>query len=117
MVKEEGLWNFYLRIYRKVSSKPNFLEIKKANGAWGPYLRLTFTIIEEGELTDYKFCGLVKPILLKQSKFYRWVTNILGYSPDHKFCARDLIGKKCKVFLAKRNNYYTVIDISSKGEE
>ena len=97
--------------------KAKLSQIKKANGVWGPYLRLTFTIIEEGELTDYKFCGLVKPILLKQSKFYRWITNILGYPPDHKFCAQDLIGKKCKVFLAKRNNYYTVIDISSKGEE
>lgn len=97
--------------------KAELSQIREANGAWGPYLRLIFTIMEEGALTDYKFSGLVKPNLLKQSKFYRWVSNILGYPPSHKFCARDLIGKECKVFLAKQNNYYTVIDVSSKGEE
>lgn len=97
--------------------KAQLSHIKEANGAWGPYLRLTFAIIEEGEFTDYKFYGFVKPVLLKQSKFYRWVTNILGYPPGHNFCDQDLIGKECKVFLAKQNNYYTVIDVSPKGEE
>lgn len=96
--------------------KARLLQIKKAEGAWGPYLRLVFTIIEEGELTDYKFSGMVKPIPLKQSKFYRWVTNILGYPPDDKFCTQDLIGKECMVYLCKQNNYYTVLDVSPKRD-
>lgn len=93
--------------------KAKLTRIKKENGAWGPYLRLIFTIIEEGELTDYRFSGLVKPTSLKQSKFYRWITNILGYPPDDTFCTRDLIGKECKVFLARQNDYYTIIDVYS----
>ena len=96
--------------------KAKLSRIKKENGAWGPYLRLIFTIIEEGELIDYQFCGLVKPFPLKHSKFYRWVSNILGYPPGDRFCTQDLIGKECKVFLAKQNNYYTVIDVSTKPE-
>ena len=93
--------------------KAKLTRIKKENGAWGPYLRFIFTIIEEGEITDYKFSGLVKPTSLKQSKFYRWVTNILGYPPGDTFCTQGLIGKECKVFLARQNNYYTIIDVYS----
>lgn len=92
--------------------KARVSQIKKENGAFGQYLRITFTIIEEGELNRYKFSGIVKPILLKQSKFYRWICNILGYSPDHKISTQDIIGKECIVNVAKQNNYYCVIDVS-----
>jgi hypothetical protein len=93
--------------------KARVSQIKKENGIFGQYLRITFTIIEEGQLNHYTFSGIVKPILLKQSKFYRWISNILGYSPDHKISTQDIIGKECFVYVARQNNYYCVIDVST----
>lgn len=97
--------------------KAKVSQIKEQMGAYGPYLRLTFTIIETGELNHYKFAGIVKPTPLKQSKFYRWITNILGYPPDHKFCTADILDKECLIYLAKKNNYYSVLDISMKSDK
>ena len=86
--------------------------IRQEKGPYGPYLRLIFTIIEDGDLYHYKFSGFVKPTPFKHGKFYRWITNILGYYPD-KFSPDDIIGKKCFIYLAKQNNnYYSVIDVS-----
>ena len=48
--------------------------LKQEKGPFGPFIRLTFTIVF-GELKNYKFCGVVKPTNLKQSKFYRWITH------------------------------------------
>ncbi len=93
--------------------KARVSQIKKENGIFGQYLRITFTIIEEGQLNHYQFSGIVKPILLKQSKFYRWISNILGYSPDQKVSTQDIIGKECVVYVARQNNYYCVIDVSA----
>ena len=92
--------------------KARVSQIKKENGAFGQYLRITFTIIEEGQLNHYKFSGIVKPTLLKQSKFYRWISNILGYSPDHTISTEDIIGKECFVFVTRQNNYYCVTDVT-----
>jgi hypothetical protein len=92
--------------------KAKVSEIKEENGAYGPYIRLIFTIIEQGELTNYRFSGIVKPSSLKQSKFYRWITNILGQQPDLKICIQDIIGRECLVYLVKKNNYYSVADVS-----
>lgn len=97
--------------------KAKVSQINEEKGAYGTYLRITFTITETGELNHYKFCGLVKPIPLKQSKFYRWITNILGYSPDHKFSTTDILDKECLIYLAKKNNYYSVLDISMKPDK
>ncbi|MEW6418934.1 MAG: hypothetical protein AB1480_12570 [Nitrospirota bacterium] len=76
-----------------------------------------------GNLRDYSFSGIVKPIPFKQGKFYRWVTNILGKEPDPDFSPEDLIGKECLIFLSKRNkNFYYVTDVfmsyewASKGK-
>ena len=85
-------------------------EIKQNQGAFGPFLRLTFTIVA-GELKNYKFCGLVKPTALKQSKFYKWVTHILGEKPDDDFDTKELIGKHCLVVLSKSKDFYSVTDV------
>jgi hypothetical protein len=97
--------------------KAKVCRIKKENGAFGQYLRITFTIIQEGELSHYKFSGIVKPTPLKQSKFYRWISNILGYSPDHVISTDDIIGKECFVYLARHNNYYYVTDVSMSPDD
>ena len=91
--------------------KARVSEIKEGNGIYGPYLRFIFTIIEKGELVHYRFSGIVKPISLKQSKFFRWVTNILGHQPEDTFHTEDMIGKECLVYLAKQNDYYAVMDV------
>jgi hypothetical protein len=97
--------------------KAEVSEIKEENGAYGPYLRLIFTIIERGELTHYRFSGIVKQSSLKQSKFYRWITNILGQQPDFKISIQDIIGRECFVCLAKKNNYYSVTDVSTNPDQ
>lgn len=91
--------------------KAKVSKIKEENGTYGKYLRITFTIIQEGELNHYKFSGIVKPTPLKQSKFYRWISNILGYFPDHTISTEEIIGKECLVYIAKHNNYYCVMDV------
>lgn len=97
--------------------KAKVSQIKEENGRFGDYLRLTFTIIEEGQLNHYKFSGIVKPTLFKQSKFYRWISNILGYLPDHKISTQDIIGKECFVYLVRQNNFYSVFDVSSSPDD
>lgn len=92
--------------------KAKVSDVKQEYGVYGPYLRLIFTVIDEGELNHCRFSGIVKPIPLKQGKFYRWITNILGYNPDYKFCTKDIIGKECRIYLAKQKNFYSVIDVS-----
>ena len=97
--------------------KARVSEIKEENGKFGHYLRLIFTIVEQGQLNHYKFSGIVKPTLLKQSKFYRWISNILGYLPDHKISIHDIIGKECFVYLVRQNNFYYVFDVSSNPDD
>lgn len=87
-------------------------EIKKGKSTYGPYLRIIFTITQDGEITNYKFSGIVKPIHIKQSKFFRWVTNILGAEPSATFSTNDLLDKQCLIHLAKNGKYYTVTDVS-----
>ncbi len=91
--------------------KAKVYQIKEESGPYGPFLRFTFTITETGEFANYKFSGIVKPLSIKQSKFYRWVKNILGEEPDDIFCTENIIGKECKIFLSKKNNYYSVVDV------
>jgi len=85
-------------------------QVKEESGPYGPFLRITFTITQ-GEFLNYKFSGIVKPRSVKQSKFYRWVSNILGVEPDDTFCTDSMIGKECKIFLSKKDNYYSVTDV------
>jgi len=89
-------------------------EIIEENGPYGCYLRIIFTIIQEGELKHYRFSGIIKPTVLKPSKFYRWVTTILGTEPDDTFHTQDLIDKECLVYLSRRNDYYSVKEVSVK---
>lgn len=93
--------------------KAKISQVKQENGLYGPYLRLIFTITEKGDLLHCRFSGIVKPSTLKQGKFYKWISNILGHQPKQKFCTQDLIDKECLVYLAKHNNFYSVIDVSS----
>lgn len=90
-------------------------QIKEDQGPFGPFLRLSFTIVQ-GELKNYKFFGFVKPTALKQSKFYRWVTHILGEQPDDDFDTKDLIGKHCLVLLSKVKDFYSVTDVYEQNQ-
>jgi len=93
--------------------KAKVADIKKQNGPYGEYLRIIFTISQKGEFSYYKFSGFVKPTPLRQSKFYRWVKNILGKDPnDDEFSIQELIGKECMIYLSKQDNYYSVKDVS-----
>jgi hypothetical protein len=92
--------------------KAKLSQIKKENGSFGQYLRLTFTVTENGHLFHCKFSGIVKPNPLKQSKFYRWITNILGYPPDGTLRSEDIIGHECMIYLVKQKNFYTVTDVA-----
>lgn len=94
--------------------KAQVSEIKEEEGIYGPYLRIIFSILEEGELAHYRFSGFVKPNPLKISKFYRWVTTILGKEPDDTFSTNDMIGRQCMVSLSKQDKYYCVKDVSMK---
>lgn len=86
-------------------------EVSERKNTYGVYLWILFTIIEEGELKNYRFSGFVKPIPLRQSRFYRWVKNILGQEPPEEFSIREMIGKECLVYLSGQNNYYKVTDV------
>ena len=87
--------------------------IKEGNSRFGPFLRLIFTITE-GQLKHYRFSGFVNPSPLKQRKFYRWVTNILGEEPQSEFSTDSLIGKQCLVYLSKGKKDYLVTDVAEK---
>ena len=84
--------------------------LKQEKGPFGPFIRLTFTIVS-GELKNYKFSGVVKPTDLKQSKFYKWITHILGEYPTDDFDTNDLLGKHCLVVLSKAKDFYSVTDV------
>lgn len=93
--------------------KAKVIDVEEDQGPWGPYLRIVFGLIDDN-LQNYRFSGLVKPVPFKQSKFYRWVSNILGTAPDDSFSTNDIIGKECQIFLSKKNGFYCVIDVSMK---
>lgn len=89
------------------------LQIKKQTSLYGEYLKFIFTITE-GELINYRFSGAVTPTPIKQSKFYRWTTNILGREPDPCFSTEEMIGKYCRIFLVKQKKLYIVKDVFMK---
>jgi len=99
------------------SFKARVSEIKEETGSYGPYLRITFRIIETGDLNHYRFSGIVKPTPLKQSRFYRWVKNILGKEPGDVFSPQEMIGKECQVCLSKKDGYYSVTDVSMASKD
>lgn len=85
--------------------------IQEESGRYGSYLRFTFTIQVE-DLRGYRCSGIVKPYPYRGSKFYRWVSNILGHCPGDNMDTKDLIGKECTIYVSQRNNYPTVLDVS-----
>lgn len=99
------------------SFKARVSEIQEGTGAYGPYLRITFCIIETGDLNHYRFSGIMKPTPLKQSRFYRWVKNILGKEPGEIFSPQEMIGKECQVYLSKKDGYYSVTDVSMSSDD
>ena len=88
--------------------------IKEENGPYGMYLRFNFTITQ-GELKHWSFYGIVKPNPFKQSKFYRWMTIIMGKEPEDEFSVGELIGRKCNIYLQKKTKgdkvYYSVKEL------
>ena len=94
--------------------KAKVADIREENGPYGQYLRLIFSIVQDGELKHYKFSGFVKPSHLRQSKFYRWIKTILRKDPDENFGVQDIIGKECMIYLSKQHDYYSVKDVSTQ---
>ena len=90
------------------------ISIKQENGPYGSYLRFNFTITD-GDLKDWSFYGIVKPTPFKQSKFYRWITTIMGNHSDEDFAIDDSIGKPCRILLQKKvksnKTYFSVADL------
>lgn len=88
--------------------------INEENGPYGEFLRFNFTITD-GDLKDWSFYGIVKPHPFKISKFYRWITTIMGSEPGEDFSINDLIGKQCHIYLKKKvkenKTYYSVADL------
>jgi hypothetical protein len=88
--------------------------VNEENGPYGEFLRFNFTITE-GDLKGWSFYGIVKPNPFKISKFYRWITTIMGVEPGEAFSINDLIGKACHVLLQKKSKegkiYYSVADL------
>lgn len=88
--------------------------ISEESGPFGGFLRFCFTI-SDGELKGWNFYGIVKPYLLKESKFYRWVVNISDSNPEILTDLSDLIGKHCRIYLDKKMKnskiYYYVHDV------
>ena len=93
-------------------ARAKVVEVNEKQGKYGLYLQLIFAVIEKGELENYRFSAIIKPTPLKTSKFYRWITNILTLPPDDHFYTQDLIGKECSIYIAKQNNFYSVVDVS-----
>lgn len=89
--------------------KARLSEIHEKHGVYGPYLRLVFTVID-GEFKDFRFSGIVRLTLIRQGRFYRWVTNILGHEPDD-LSTEDLIDKTCMIYLSKKKDFYSVTDV------
>lgn len=88
-------------------------QIKEEIGIYGVYLKLIFTITE-GELAYYRFPGLIKPTSIRQSKFYQWVTNIIGREPETEFSIYEMMGKECRICLSKVKDYYVVRNVFMK---
>jgi hypothetical protein len=99
------------------SFRARVAEIKEGSGHYGPYLRITFRIIETGDLLHYRFSGIVKPTPLKQSRFFRWVKTILGNEPAEVFSPQELIGKECMISLSKKNGFYSVTDVAMAPDD
>lgn len=91
--------------------KAKVSEVKEEKGRYGPFVRITFSITEKGDLYHYRFSGIVKPSPLKQSKFFRWMKTILGKEPQKKFSTQYIIGKECLIYIDKHNNYYSVKEV------
>jgi len=90
-------------------------DIKEKTGPYGSYWRFNFTV-SKGELQGWNFYGIVKPYPVKQSKFYRWIINIMKGNHYENISINDLIGKECRIHLKKKtkNNktYYYVYDLA-----
>jgi hypothetical protein len=88
--------------------------INEEKGPYGEFLRFNFTITD-GDLKGWSFYGIVKPNPFKISKFYRWITTIMGEEPGGAFSISSLIGKQCRIFLQKKvkdnKTYYSVADL------
>jgi hypothetical protein len=89
--------------------------IIEKSGPYGSYWRFNFTILE-GELQGWSFYGIVKPYPVKQSKFYRWIFNIMKGKPYENISINDLIGKECRIIVnektKKNKTYYYVKDLA-----
>lgn len=92
-------------------------DIVQEEGPYGVFLRFHFTITH-GDLVDWSFYGLVKPYVFKQSKFYRWLTIIMGNEPaTDEWDIVQMIGKECHILLQKTTKgdkvYYSVRELAT----
>jgi len=92
--------------------RAKIVEVKKKRNLYGEYIQILFTVTE-GDLKNCRFTGYCNFMPVKESRFYRWVKNILNEEPEHAFDIEDLNGKECVISLNKRNEWYVVKEIYS----
>jgi len=94
----------------KSMHKAEVVEVKKKRNSYGEYIQILFTVTE-GNLRNYRFTGCCNFMPVKESRFYRWVKNILNEEPEENFDIEDLTKKECVISVAKRNDWYVVKEI------
>ena len=96
-------------------------DIIEEYGPYGIFLRFHFTVTS-GDLKNWVFYGIVKPNTIKQAKFYRWVTIIMGKEPPSgDLDIFQIIGKECSIALERKTKdgkvYYYVKELVKEGEQ
>lgn len=86
-------------------------DIEEIYNRSGFYLRFIFTV-NDSKFIEHNFSATLKVSGSKQSGFYRWITNLLGYETD-MINTDDLIGNECLISIVKTDdNCFSVHSIS-----
>lgn len=88
--------------------KARVSDIEKKEGVYGPYVKFIFTVLE-GDWLHYKFSATASFLPLRQGKLFKWITDILGETPDNDFCLDELLGRQCLIGLSLRNHGYCYV--------
>jgi hypothetical protein len=88
--------------------KARVSKIEKKEGIYGPYVRFIFTVIE-GDWLGYKFSATVSLLPLRQGNLYKWISNMLGETPEDDFVLDGLLDKICWIGLSLRNTGYCYV--------
>lgn len=91
-------------------------DIEERINSRGNYSLCFYFSITEGNFIGRTFSALLKPSASKNSKFFAWISNILGFEPQ-ALDTSELIGKKCLISIARyNNNYFKVISVLNTNQ-